>query len=351
MGRFAAAAVACVPACTALSSLRRSGSGALEAAPTLLQSQVVSAGVCEVDYTECPVVPAPGCRWGCACSACPLLDPLASRQCSASIQACADDIPRVEPGLALLANNSVYRLSDLVHQEGYKWRSDSVTVLCDPMYRDTVLREFLSALSSIDGSSLQSLSASELESSVASLSEGGPGYACTTGERGTSSLVFKWPKDDASSTIASIVRRRLNEGLCERSTEEELVVNLRMGDRVPVYEKVAKAVDGRLARDSSIKRIVFNGVLHFGGYMKYVATDDSIQENVDVAKRLLKRYKSRGLEAVLRSNPDADADLCYLASAPKLIKGKFGFATLVHEVRNALQLLPAQTVSTPAGDS
>lgn len=73
-----------------------------------------------------------------------------------------DNTPRLSRaylGLAVLEKNSVYRMHDLLVHSGARFRRDSISVLCEPLYRGTLLREVLATTSFLDGVLLSSRAA------------------------------------------------------------------------------------------------------------------------------------------------------------------------------------------------
>lgn len=46
-------------------------------------------------------------------------------------------------GLAVLPRNAAYRLADILGRGGQKWRSDGLRILCEPIFRGTLLRALL----------------------------------------------------------------------------------------------------------------------------------------------------------------------------------------------------------------
>ena len=53
--------------------------------------------------------------------------------------------------LSVLEKNSVYRMHDILVHSGIRFRRDSISVLCEPLYRGTLLRDVLVTTSLVDG--------------------------------------------------------------------------------------------------------------------------------------------------------------------------------------------------------
>ena len=79
---------------------------------------------------------------------------------------CAKNVDHIE-GVAVLDHNSHYRFSDIIRSEGNRYRYDSVTVLCEPRYRNTLLREALLRSSHLNGAPLAELCGSAAPTSTA----------------------------------------------------------------------------------------------------------------------------------------------------------------------------------------
>ena len=75
--------------------------------------------------------------------------------------------------IAVLEKNSVYRMHDILVHSGVRFRRDSVSVLCEPMYRGTLLRNVLATTSLVDGAPLlQHYGPEKLELLLAQRSDG-----------------------------------------------------------------------------------------------------------------------------------------------------------------------------------
>ena len=74
--------------------------------------------------------------------------------------------------LAVLEKNSVYRMHDLLIHGGVRFRRDSISVLCEPTFRNTLLREVLTSTTTIDGGRPLTARGSVLEALVSERSDG-----------------------------------------------------------------------------------------------------------------------------------------------------------------------------------
>ena len=285
--------------------------------------------------------------------------------CGEALAACVPTIPRVE-GMALLEFNSVYRLSDMAggFEGSHPYlRLGSLTILCEERYRGTLLREMLRATASLDGTPLTSLSDAHVEAAIASRAEGARGYALLRGRRGPNNVTLHGTYEKNLQILTSLLMARRSQGRCPTAAADTLVVYLRMGDLLgnssaagrfkPVSvlvdelrQPVLKALTQAAREGRPFRRLLFSGVMHFApqsceGFGVTISTcvfvtrpdhwrqgrrrdhfydagrtDD---KNLLLKRALLQQSLWPADVAVgFRSEPDADADLCYLAYAPRL---------------------------------
>lgn len=264
--------------------------------------------------------------------------------CLDNIKACEKYIPFVD-GLALLEHNYAYRMADLLFHKGARWRTDTVAILSDPLFRGTLLRRVLENTTRLRGKVLNSSNETQLLTAVAT--EGSRGYVCTTGVAGPSGLEIA-KTTTLLKTLGALVRVMVARKECEHAEARDIVVNLRLGDVVPNFTKTVALVDRSIGNSTTITRVVFNAVLNFGGYRvfdqegkptweDFGASDEKIAASRNVLDSLVAYYVTTvGLDVSVRSKPDADADLCYMATAPALVVADRGFGELVRNVRGLL---------------
>jgi len=300
---------------------------------------------------ECPQLPVAVCGDRCACPACPILNEPQGPGCG--MHGCVYYVEE----FAVIANNSVYRMSDLVHHSGTRWRVDSTSILCMPRFRGTLMRDLLTKTSTYDGKRLADLKTTVMEERVMGINEGRQGYACTTGESGaaTGRGLMLATSEQQLEGLAYLVAERAESGRCGGARSTDLVVSLRMGDVRPNVTAVQLAVEQALEQASSvvtiarsqkphttppeaqIGRVLFNGILHYGGYSHVPkASRQSVETNIAVVRQLEAWVRSKGLLSAVRSVPDADDDLCFLALSRNVVGGFRGYARLVAQVRRLL---------------
>jgi len=213
-----------------------------------------------------------------------------------------------------------------------------VAIMCSALFRGTLLREVFRQTSTFNGKSMSSWTDSEVEKNVKSINEGGLWYSCVNGLTGTSGLTLG-KKEEKLSKLIDVMKTRIANGACDQAARTDAVVHLRMGDLIPDYEETRTSIVNALtsASTANVTRLVFNAVLHYGGYDTYNVTDESLSKNGVVLDKLVNYFRGSGYSVMVRSNSDADADLCYLASAPVLIvASKGGFASMLGHMHDVI---------------
>lgn len=184
-------------------------------------------------------------------------DATRSQTCTEAIDQCSSTIDRIDgplgSTLAVLSSNPTYRLKDILFVIGNRYRLDSMTILGEPRYRGTLLRETLVRTSTYDKwgngtmvSLHSSLSPDEVEAMVQTRSdvEGQPpGTAYMDGREGGNGIYLA-DRDDTIPTFAGLLKQMYEEGRCEGVVgpdygggaeqqvreDQPLIVSYRMGD-------------------------------------------------------------------------------------------------------------------------
>jgi len=277
-------------------------------------------------------------------------------------------------GVAVLDHNSHYRFSDIIRSEGNRYRYDSVTVLCEPRYRNTLLREALLRSSHLNGAPLAELCGSAaptstacgeaVEAAVAQTAEPHPsqvGWARLQGHSGPSGITLS-SSDTRMAARSSALATKSHTGKCFKAPLNTLVVPVRMGDVLCGDAETAKKPPGIEDLVSSVKALIaklahsgqpathvhYSGVMHYGSNEvngRYERTPKCDVNNRQYVQTLLARSKAQGLPGVtLHSEVGADEDLCTLAYSPRvLIHGNSGFPDLVQQLRRGAQQPKAAT--------
>lgn len=119
------------------------------------------------------------------------------------------------------------------------------------------------------------------------------------------------------------------------------MVYVRLGDWTPTrVNEMATAVRRVLKNATGIERIVFSGIINFGGYGDFIPTNTTIENSVRFMHELNQTFTQEGYPSMIRSEPVADNDLLYLSSAKNLaIAGAHGFPMLVWDIRQKFKKL------------
>jgi len=280
---------------------------------------------------ECQGVPHDGCPQQCACPFRPAPGEKVKATCADAIDACKGVLPKVQ-GLYLLEENSVYRTSDILRHHGFRWRSDSLAIMCNPKFRNTFLRDVLRETTQVNGQGTAHLNDADLENAMQSQSDGPERFACAMGVTGPGGVHLgnTWKLVD---TMARYIAERYHNGTFQTALGHELVVNVRLGDYTHPWSKTVAAVKQAATQAGGISRIIFSGVIHYGGYDTFVSSNSSIAHSVNLMHELVRHFENGNYTTALRSEPSADRDLEYMATAPNLAIGGLGFAQLVTLIR------------------
>ena len=212
--------------------------------------------------------------------------------------------------VAVLKNNSVYRLSDLIHRKGVRWERDRATILESSQYENTLLYDYLS----------------------------------------------KMRFEDDWQTFKSVVIDQSKK--YATPSESDLVVHLRLGDimedsdefRGRSYEKY-KSVYGKfdLTIPKSVSRVVIVTALHFGANEvnnKYFFTDTAHNRSQKVLDLFRERLIEKGYPVVIQSSSNVDEDFCFLARSKFFVKS---YSEMSNLVENCLST-NAKVWCPPVGD-
>lgn len=306
---------------------------------------------------------AAGSGAACACSA--KCDTGAPANCSEALESCRPYVEQIE-GVAVLEHNSHYRLSDITNALGLRYRYDSVTVLCEPRYRKTLLRDALVRSSFLDGVPLANLCGNEpprstacgqaVERAISERAEPKPGWANLQGASGESNLTLS-TGGEKEAALASALSGKLHRGGCQKAPKSTLVVSVRMGDVLCDDPRVQKHATKIMSLVNEVKAYInrsvdvithvrFSGVMHYGSNEiagLYMRTKQCDFNNRHFVQTLLQAADFHGLPGVrLQSEVDADSDLCTFVYSPHVLlpsvaDATSGFPLLVQKLRTAAQ--------------
>ena len=209
-----------------------------------------------------------------------------------------------------LKNNSVYRLSDLIHRKGIRWEQDRATIIDDPQYLNTLLYDYLSEMR----------------------------FECD------------W------QVFRSVVAKHSKKYTAP--LKGDLVVHLRLGDimedsdefRSRGYEKFTRVYskfDSTIPK--SVSRVVIVTALHFGANEvnnKYFFTDTAHNRSQKVLDLFRERLIEKGYPVVIQSSSNVDEDFCFLARSKLFVKS---YSEMSNLVENCLST-NAKVWCPPVGD-
>lgn len=260
-------------------------------------------------------------------ASCPFV---ALQPCTESIPFCAATVRwhGRDPNIAILEDNEVYRVSDVVGRGGSKWRIDAIRVLCNARYRGTLLRAALEAHSLYKGAPVRR-----------GVEEHGPGWLEDTlaatapteafkGVTGPSGITLGRTRE-LKATFVSLLRDRYEQGACEVAADTELVLHPRLGDTEirsnargkESNQELLRQVRRYIARFPSITGVVINVVLNFGpvpwkkrrnGIPIFTYTQEQEDAAVGWVSGFLEDLQEANINARVRSQPIADDDICFL---------------------------------------
>lgn len=287
--------------------------------------------------------------------------------CFDATRLCEPTIPRFTPAhgrysLAVLAHNTVYRVSDILRQRGSRWRLDAITVLCEPRYRSTALRGALVATSKLDSRPMSRVRDDVLEAKLRRRSESSinrterVGYAKLRDEDGPNGVYLGLPGDSIRAFASELGALR-RAGECPAAGDETLVVVVRAGDAQENVTALIERVDAHLstlrAAGAAVKQLLVSAVAmyannplqgfpHVRKRTAYRHRDSGDLASAKAVDEVLEYARERGLKGGVRSVPDADADLCFYAHSSHLVAGaRHGFADFVRALRALLHGAPA----------
>lgn len=184
----------------------------------------------------------------------------------------------LEDKVKILANNSVYRISDLIHRGGVRWARDREEILSNPKFKNTIMFEYLS------------LKQGELD--------------------------YKLLKD--------IIERHTKKYDYPIPTENELVVHLRLGDVVgegnscPGFQAINNMYKDfwKNQNPKQFDKVTFVVALHFGANdvtNQYYYTDKVKDDNFTILENIKSQTESAGMEMNIYSSSEPDKDICFMA--------------------------------------
>lgn len=192
-----------------------------------------------------------------------------------------------------LPDNPVYRITDLMHRKGIRWREDRATILRDREYRDTIMYDYLASMRT----------------------------------------------EEDMHLFRRVVRK--HQRRFELPPADCLVAHLRLGDvmddhedqRWRSFERTRSTYSHlRLPSLPRISSAVIVTALHFGANTlngKYFYSQKAVSRSYQILDLLADKLSSHGLAVTIKSSESVDEDFCYMAASRFFLKGISGLSDLV----------------------
>ena len=204
--------------------------------------------------------------------------------------------------ISVLSENSVYRVSDVVRQRGFKWKHDARTIIGNPSdYNSTYLYKVLDK--------------------TTSLAEG----------KDRTFSPYRAQIDVYKELVLA------EEGQCKQEASQyndKILFYLRMGDKHVVHQNTLTRVI-KEAKAKKVKTVVLSFVLHYGQFTKeevtlfphmderFHMTNTSLHQNYihmfEMVQKIKFQLKESKVEVELRSNADQDYDMCLYAHVKNML--------------------------------
>ena len=212
-------------------------------------------------------------------------------------------------------------------------RLDARTILCETMYRGTLLRKMLARVTDEARKSDHTDCDGRCEKYSSALAEPQLGFAYASYRdaeaalQGQSDFLVAAAGPQEPTRRLKILSQLIEDakGDCTPAAEDELVVPLRMGDVLPSSpEVVVQSVRVALARPAmkNVTSVVFNAVMHYGANemnRHFMRTPGSDRANMAFVNSLSSLCVGLGVPISFRSEPSVDTDLCYLVHSPRVM--------------------------------
>ena len=263
----------------------------------------------------------------------------------------------------LLRKNTVYRVGDVVHHTGIKWRRDSIAILTQRKFRRSLLWSFLASTSRYNGTRLSELSRTELHALLLRATRLEKELRDTTGESG---ILLEPNRRTRINALARTLKQWLHEARCTRAPPNVSVIHLRLGDKLAdmtleteeMYRLILLRDIAGLACTGD--QVVLNGVMHFGPisadlqrrhpWMRHSSTFEfsakKYARNHDFISCIRSKLASCGIQHRWRSQPNVDEDMCFLSTANHYAESLGGYSKLIKSFRTELGMDTQQLPSS-----
>ena len=258
-----------------------------------------------------------------------------------------------DTSVQVLEKNTVYRVGDIVHHTGIKWRRDSIAILTQPEFRKLLLWDFLASTSRYNATRLSKLSPAQLQALLERAQGVEKELRSTHGESG---IDLEPSRQERVHALAHSVKHWLDEERCTRAPPATSVIHLRLGDKLAdMAPETETKYSPFLLRDIASlactgDSVVLNGVMHFGPisadlvdrhpWMRQTSTFEFSEAKRARNERFISSLRSKlgacGVQYAWRSQPSVDEDICFLSTADRFVESIGGYSKLITSIRKDL---------------
>tara|TARA_B110000495_G_scaffold64587_1_gene54955 strand:- start:10750 stop:11442 length:693 start_codon:yes stop_codon:yes gene_type:complete len=204
--------------------------------------------------------------------------------------------------VAVLPDNPVYAVTDLVFQRGHMWSQFREEILSNRLYKDTIMFDYLSSMK----------------------------------------------KERDFKTLKSVIKERIDRYSLPGPENTDLVLHVRLGDimegvpgppheggtlskktyEINRYSKLKDLDTFFIGRNRvstlKISRVIVVTALHFGTDKSkgwYKQTPYSMSESLKLLNTIKNQVTEMGHEFLIQSNVNIDKDICYMVQSKLFVRG------------------------------
>jgi hypothetical protein len=259
----------------------------------------------------------------------------------------------IETSVEVLPENTVYRVGDVVHHTGIKWRRDSIAILTQPKYRKRLLWHFLVSTSRYNGTRLSDLHPAQLQALLERAQDIDTKLHGTDGQSG---IILEPSREERVQALARSVMDWLDHSRCTKAPSATSVVHLRLGDKLAdMTPEIESRYSLILLRDIATLActgdlVVLNGVMHFGPISAalqrrfpsmrstFEFSEAKRARNQHFISTLRSKLNACGVRHLWRSQPSVDEDICFLSTADRFVESIGGYSKLITAIRNNMEV-------------
>ena len=207
-------------------------------------------------------------------------------------------------------------MSDLIYQKCDRWEQHKKTILSNPTYRDTILRDYF----------------------------------------------IKKRKGPDLETLREIVWDHINQKKYPTASNSELVMHVRLGDRLdgnalmhPSNETYKKSLDlytnflpKNIKQDLNISKVTVVTAMHFGGFKdRFFHTQLAEDRSFEILDIIKQHVTETELEFEIVSNDNFDKDFVYMVSSKYFMQSFSEVSFLASKcLRDNATIIPVKLIRT-----